>query len=86
LALPEPISPAVAAVAVFEVVKPKIDDEFTRARLVVFDSQAAAFLNPGEADYAVLEGVANAIESVDRLVRYYQHLDTLLDNFVSLRD
>jgi hypothetical protein len=33
-----------------------------------------------------LEGVANAIESVDRLVHYYQHLDSLLDNFVSLRD
>lgn len=33
-----------------------------------------------------LEGVANAIESVDRLVHYYQHLDILLDNFVSLRD
>ena len=190
-----------AAAAVFEVVKPKIDDYFTRARLAAFDSQAAAFLNPGEADYAALahktlspgtaeladfpvarvepgrplplgaalnpgwsaplaafreqvavpllgpvdalteaqwadiagrfaahfawrarrrgeavatlglarveelaagdtrlaidaliardkelEGVANAIESVDRLVHYYQHLDTLLDNFVSLRD
>ncbi len=33
-----------------------------------------------------LEGVSNAIESVDRLVHYYQHLETLLQNFVSLRD
>jgi hypothetical protein len=189
------------AAAVFEAVKPKIDDYFTRVRLAAFDQQAAAFLNPGEADYAALahktlssgtaelaefplarvesdrplpleeslnpgwfdalaafreqvvtplvgtvdslsaeqwagisarfaahsawnarrrgeavaplgtarikelmagdtksaidaliakdkelEGVANAIESVDRLVHYYQHLDILLDNFVSLRD
>jgi len=33
-----------------------------------------------------LEAEANAIASVDRLVHYYQHLDTLLHNFVSLRD
>lgn len=33
-----------------------------------------------------LSGVADAIASVDRLVHYYQHLDTLLHNFVSLRD
>ena len=33
-----------------------------------------------------LSGAADAIASVDRLVHYYQHLDTLLHNFVSLRD
>lgn len=33
-----------------------------------------------------LEDAANAIEAVDRLVHYYRHLDTLLHNFVSLRD
>ena len=33
-----------------------------------------------------LEGTANAIESVDRLVHYYQHLSVLLNNFVSLDD
>lgn len=32
------------------------------------------------------EGTANAIESVDRLVHYYQHLSVLLNNFVSLDD
>ncbi|QIK37867.1 hypothetical protein GWK36_07575 [Caldichromatium japonicum] len=31
-------------------------------------------------------GIAEAIESVDRLVHYYQHLETLLQNFVALRD
>ena len=30
--------------------------------------------------------MADAIASVDRLVHYCQHLDTLLHNFVSLRD
>jgi hypothetical protein len=33
-----------------------------------------------------LESVAEEIDSVDRLVHYYRHLDTLLHNFVSLRD
>jgi hypothetical protein len=33
-----------------------------------------------------LEGEADAIESVDRLVHYYRHLHSLLCNFVSLRD
>jgi hypothetical protein len=33
-----------------------------------------------------LEPEANAIASVERLVRYYRDLDTLLNNFVSLRD
>lgn len=33
-----------------------------------------------------LEGESSAIESVDRLVCYYQHLHTLLHNFVSLSD
>ena len=33
-----------------------------------------------------LEGTMNAIESVDRLLHYYRHLDTLLHNFVSLRE
>ncbi|MBK1722961.1 hypothetical protein [Thiocystis violacea] len=32
------------------------------------------------------EAAANAIASVDRLVHYYQHLEPLLQNFVSLRD
>jgi hypothetical protein len=38
-----------------------------------------------EKDKAVA-GDADAIASVDRLVHYYQHLDTLLNNFVSMRD
>jgi len=33
-----------------------------------------------------LAGVSDAIDSVDRLVHYYQHLEPLLQNFVSLRD
>jgi len=189
------------AAAVFEAVKAKVDDFFTRTRLAGFDEQAAAPLNPAEADYTALalktlsagteelalfplarveanralpldkglnpgwagalgklrelvvepllgevdelteeqwqeisarfaaysawhaalrgaaaaplgvdrlkelvagevraaidaliaqdrevEAEANAIESVDRLVHYYQHLDKLLHNFVSLRD
>jgi hypothetical protein len=35
---------------------------------------------------AALEGEADAIESVDRLVHYYRNLHSLLGNFVSLRD
>ncbi|MEZ5586869.1 MAG: hypothetical protein R3E46_07380 [Sedimenticolaceae bacterium] len=189
------------AASVYEAVEAKINDYFTRARLVAFDAKAESFLNPGEADYTALahmtlssateelaafplarveadrplsldqqlnpgwsaalaafrdqvalpllgnvsgltaaqwddissrfaahsawrarhrgdavaalgaarvkelaagdmhaalsaliaqdkelSGVADAIASVDRLVHYYQHLDTLLHNFVSLRD
>jgi len=33
-----------------------------------------------------LEGEANAIQGVDRLVHYHRHLHLLLSNFVSLRD
>ena len=43
------------AAAVFGTVKAKIDDYFTRARLVAYDQQAAGFLNPGEADYSALK-------------------------------
>ncbi|HOP17024.1 MAG TPA: hypothetical protein PLY75_11085 [Gammaproteobacteria bacterium] len=189
------------AASVYEAVEAKINDYFTRSRLVAFDTRAAPFLNPGEAEYTALAhktlssateelaafplarveadrplsleqqlnpgwsaalgafrdqvavpllgnvseltaaqwddissrfaahsawrarhrgdavaalgwarvkelaggdthatitglieqdkelaGVADAIASVDRLVHYYQHLDTLLHNFVSLRD
>ena len=33
---------------------------------------------------SALEGEANAIKSVDRLVHYYRNLHILLSNFVSL--
>ena len=42
------------AAAVFEAVKGKIDDYFTRARLASFDAHAAAPLNPAESDYTAL--------------------------------
>jgi hypothetical protein len=38
------------------------------------------------AEDTAVEGEANAIESVDRLVHYYRNLHILLGNFVSLRD
>jgi hypothetical protein len=38
------------------------------------------------AEDTALEGEANAIESVDRLVHYYRNLHILLNNFVSLHD
>lgn len=43
-----------SAATFFAAVKPKIDDYFTRTRLVAFDARAEAFLNPGEADYSSL--------------------------------
>ncbi|MEZ5541400.1 MAG: hypothetical protein R3F42_05090 [Pseudomonadota bacterium] len=42
------------AAAVFEAVKAKVDDYFTRTRLAGFDARAAAPLNPAEADYTAL--------------------------------
>ena len=42
------------AATLFEAVEAKIDDYFTRSRLVAFDPRAGAFLNPGEADYTAL--------------------------------
>ncbi len=33
-----------------------------------------------------LAGISEAIEAVERAVHYYQHLETLLQNFVTLRD
>lgn len=42
------------AAAVFESVKAKVDDYFTRTRLAGFDERAAAPLNPAEADYTAL--------------------------------
>lgn len=42
------------AATLFEAVEPKIDDYFTRARLVAFDGRAEQFLNPSEADYTAL--------------------------------
>jgi hypothetical protein len=43
-----------AAATLFAAVEPKIDDYFTRTRLVAFDPRAESFLNPGEADYSAL--------------------------------
>lgn len=43
-----------AAVAVFEAVKAKVDDYFTRCRLAAFDSRAAEPLNPAPEEYAAL--------------------------------
>lgn len=45
-----------AAAAAFAAVKAKIDDYFTRCRMVAFDSRAAGVLNRGEAEYAALAG------------------------------
>ncbi|MCH8220727.1 MAG: hypothetical protein IIA76_05240, partial [Proteobacteria bacterium] len=42
------------AAAVFRAVKSKVDDYFTRCRLAQFDPQAAAPLNPREAQYEAL--------------------------------
>ena len=42
------------AASVFAAVQAKIDDYFTRSRLVSFDRSAEAFLNPGETDYTAL--------------------------------
>jgi hypothetical protein len=43
-----------SAADLFAAVKPKIDDYFTRTRLIAFDTRAEGLLNPGEADYAAL--------------------------------
>jgi hypothetical protein len=57
----------------------------TRLRALVEGSFQQAIADLIEQDLE-LAGVSDAIESVDRLVHYYQHLEPLLQNFVSLRD
>ncbi|BCU07779.1 hypothetical protein [Allochromatium tepidum] len=57
----------------------------TRLRALVEGPFQAAIADLIEQDLE-LAGVSDAIESVDRLVHYYQHLEPLLQNFVSLRD
>jgi hypothetical protein len=56
-----------------------------RVREVLSDGSEARIADLIAQDTA-LEGVADAIESVDRLVHYYRNLHILLGNFVSLRD
>ncbi len=52
-----PLGDATAAAAeVFEAVREKVDDYFTRCRLAAFDHRAAAALNPSDAAYAELTG------------------------------
>ncbi len=43
-----------AAAAVFDAVRDKVDDYFTRCRLAAFDERAAAALNPADTTYAGL--------------------------------
>lgn len=43
-----------AAAAVFDAVRDKVEDYFTRCRLAAFDERAAAALNPADATYAGL--------------------------------
>lgn len=43
-----------AAAAVFDAVRAKVDDYFTRCRLAAFDERAAAALNPADTTYAGL--------------------------------
>jgi len=57
----------------------------TRLRALVEGPLQAAIADLIEQDLE-LAGVSDAIDSVDRLVHYYQHLEPLLQNFVSLRD
>ncbi|MFN3985581.1 MAG: hypothetical protein ACK4KV_08825 [Rhodocyclaceae bacterium] len=47
-----------AAAAVFEAVRGKAEDYFTRCRLAAFDARAETALNPAEATYAGLAGEA----------------------------
>jgi len=58
-----------AAVAVFEAVKAKVDDYFTRCRLAAFDSRAAEPLNPTLEEYAALarKNLSPVAESVAAL-------------------
>ncbi|MDG4552500.1 MAG: hypothetical protein P9F19_00930 [Candidatus Contendobacter sp.] len=58
-----------AAVAVFEAVKAKVDDYFTRCRLAAFDSRAAEPLNPTPEEYAALasKNLSPATEEVAAL-------------------
>ncbi len=49
-----------AAAAVFEAVREKVEDYFTRCRLAAFDERAAAALNPADTAYAEL-----ALQSLD---------------------
>lgn len=57
----------------------------TRLRTLIEGPFQAAILDLIEQDLE-LAGVSDAIEAVDRLVHYYQHLEPLLQNFVTLRD
>jgi hypothetical protein len=43
-----------AAATIFEAVKAKVDDYFTRCRLAAFDSRAAELLNPAQTSYEAL--------------------------------
>ena len=54
-----------SAAEVFESVKIKIDDYFTRARLADYDQRAAERLNPTESDYAALAGLTLSLETED---------------------
>lgn len=58
---------------------------FERVRTLAMDGVKESILAPIARDKA-FEDTANGIESVDRLVHYYQHLSVLLNNFVSLHD
>ncbi|MBK1653674.1 hypothetical protein [Allochromatium vinosum] len=54
-----------SAAELFESVKTKIDDYFTRARLADYDQRAAELLNPAESDYAALTGRTLSLETED---------------------
>lgn len=54
-----------SAAELFESVKTKIDDYFTRARLADYDQRAAELLNPAESDYAALAGRTLSLETED---------------------
>ncbi len=58
-----------AAVELFESVRTKVDDYFSRCRLAGFDPRAATALNPGEEVYARLHGdeISTGTEAVSRL-------------------
>jgi len=58
-----------AAAAVFDAVRDKVDDYFTRCRLAAFDERAAAALNPADTTYAGLavQALGTGAESVAAL-------------------
>jgi len=58
-----------AAAAVFDAVRAKVEDYFTRCRLAAFDERAAAALNPADATYAglALQALAADTEGVAAL-------------------